>query len=405
MTNILANLLATGKKLGMKNRLLIAALLLLSLTGIVVSYHLTQHHYQFLSGTRPGTAFCNISAKINCDAVTASRFAEFRGVSTSSYSLGLYAFLAILSVITLLSSGDRGKLRHYADIWLFCAIATAAVSVGMLGITLFVVKTICLNCSLLYLVSFLALAAAIMLRDGSVSAQRSIAGLLVLGVLCGVCLAASVGWDRGQRRLALQRILDSRDHYLNEFRSQPQLALNTEGAPSKGANDAKLTIVEFSDFACPFCRRAAFMSQAVLQNYADKVRLVFKHYPLDSECNRNLEQPVHPFACEAARGSVCAQAQNRFWEYHDALFGNEGEHFSPKTAADAARTAKLDIGAFEQCMRTAEPYRKLSQDIDEATRLGIDGTPAFFFNGRRFSGMLPPPIIEMLIEESLKNAK
>jgi protein-disulfide isomerase len=169
----------------------------------------------------------------------------------------------------------------------------------------------------------------------------------------------------------------------------PRIMVATTG-PSRGSKDAPITIVEFSDYQCPFCGRAEPVMEDVLSRYPGQVRLVFRHLPLG----------FHKNARPAAEASVCAENQGRFWEYHALLFQNQkalGAEALEKYAVDAG----LDVEDFKTCL-TDEPTRaRVEEDLREAREAGASGTPAFFVNGIPLSGALPAEAFVKIIDEEL----
>lgn len=154
----------------------------------------------------------------------------------------------------------------------------------------------------------------------------------------------------------------------------------------KGAQGARIVIVEYSDFQCPACKAATAPLKQLLDLYGKDTRVVFKHYPL--------ERP-HPFARAAAAASECAGRQGRFWDFHDALFetqegwGSHEQKADPRPAfLNMARLLKLDLPAFEACLADPGPDRNVASDMEEGDRRWVRSTPTFFINGRRFVGGL-----------------
>jgi len=154
----------------------------------------------------------------------------------------------------------------------------------------------------------------------------------------------------------------------------------------KGAADAPITIVEFSDFQCPACGHA-FADLRDLVKARRDVRLVFRHYPLDAACNSAMPQTLHPDACAAAIASECASDQGRFWEYHDLLFTHQST-LDRESLFRYARDVGLDIDRFRTCLDSPDARARVTQDVDAGTRLEIDSTPTLFINGRRLQGAL-----------------
>src|SRR5262249_54614140 len=154
----------------------------------------------------------------------------------------------------------------------------------------------------------------------------------------------------------------------------------------KGNADAPVTIVEFSDFECPACGHAFGDLRELIRSRPD-VKLIFRHFPLDSRCNPGMQQQLHPDACPAAAAAECAGRLGRFWEYHDMLF----EHQRPPARDSLFRSARavaLDTPASRACLDDPATMDGIAADVAAGTRLGVESTPTIFINGRRVQGAL-----------------
>jgi protein-disulfide isomerase len=203
--------------------------------------------------------------------------------------------------------------------------------------------------------------------------------------------------------LQQQKLNARREAFVESLRSQGQVVVrlspppairvevSTDGAPIRGAADAPVTIVEFSDFECPFCKQTRPTLKQLLERYPGKVRLAYRDFPLDS---------IHPQARRAAEAARCASDQGKFWEYHDVLFTQ-----SPQLAFEDLRRYAgqlgLDVAKFESCLAAGVHKAAVQRDLDEGNRLGITGTPAFFINGRTLSGAQPLEAFTRLIDQEL----
>jgi protein-disulfide isomerase len=151
-----------------------------------------------------------------------------------------------------------------------------------------------------------------------------------------------------------------------------------------------VTIVEFSDFECPFCVRAEPTVKQILDTYGDKVRLVFKDFPL----------PIHPNAPKAAEAAHCAGAQNKYWEMHEKLFAAGGKLAVADLKAHA-REVGIDGAKFDQCLDSGEKASVVEANRKAGEEVGVTGTPAFFVNGRPLSGAQPFDEFKKLIDKEL----
>ena len=164
----------------------------------------------------------------------------------------------------------------------------------------------------------------------------------------------------------------------------------TEGRPQRGADDAPITIVEFTDYECPFCGRYIRDTYpALLAEYGDRMKYVVRNFPLSS---------IHPNARKAAEAAECAFDQGRFWEYHDALFQNQGALDVPSLKAYAEELG-LDVETFSTCLDSGAKRDVVAADHRDALAHGVNGTPTFFVNGRMLVGAQQLAAFEALLTD------
>ncbi len=213
--------------------------------------------------------------------------------------------------------------------------------------------------------------------------------------------------DQIRSRLQGQKIAAQRETFLQSLRKGSKVAINLEpppvvrvdvpinGAPIRGAANATVTIVEFSDFHCPFCKRVLPTLKEIEAKYGDKVKLAFRDYPIDG---------LHPGARKAHEAARCAHEQGKFWAYHDVLFEK-----APRAGADDlkayAREVGLDLAKFDQCVVSGKYKEAIQRDIDEGGRLGVNGTPAFFVNGELLSGAQPLEAFSRVVDRELERRR
>jgi protein-disulfide isomerase len=160
----------------------------------------------------------------------------------------------------------------------------------------------------------------------------------------------------------------------------------------RGDFNAPITLVEFSDFECPFCARHYPTLKKILEDYKGKVRLVYKHFPLS----------FHPNAQKAAEASECADEQGKFWEYHDKLFENFQNGYSLEKFKQWAKELGLDTKKFNDCLDSGKYAKKVQEDYQEGVQKGVNGTPTTFVNGQPISGALPYDSFKEIIDSILK---
>jgi protein-disulfide isomerase/uncharacterized membrane protein len=178
-----------------------------------------------------------------------------------------------------------------------------------------------------------------------------------------------------------------------EFESAQVEHIDLENVPVKGAADAPVQVVEYSDFLCPFCRNLALGLSQFVPQAGGRVAVYFKNYPLDTECNESLPRSTHPGACQLALGAICAHNQGRFEAYHDRVFGAEG--LRNPGAADVIRLAGeagLNAAAMRGCLDDPVTRQTLADQIAEGKRLDVRSTPTLYVNGKklpRINDLLP----------------
>ena len=190
--------------------------------------------------------------------------------------------------------------------------------------------------------------------------------------------------------------------YLNALRAKYKVAVSMQPlretveamGPQRGPDDAAVTIVEFSDFQCPFCGRFSPVLKEILAKYPTQVRLIYRHLPLVS---------LHPNALGAAEAAVCARKQGKFWEMHDLLFAEQST-LGVDGVKEKAKRIGLDSKAFDDCLANATTRETVQNDVAAAEQLGIGGTPFSFVNGRFVNGASSADDISAIIDDELRRA-
>jgi protein-disulfide isomerase len=177
--------------------------------------------------------------------------------------------------------------------------------------------------------------------------------------------------------------------------AETRFAVATDGDPARGPADAKVTIVEFSDFQCPFCKRYVDETLPLIAStYGDKVRYVFRNFPIEQ---------LHPQATQAAQAAACAADQGKFWEYHDLLFRNQGALDVDSLKGYAGKLG-LDQATFNSCVDSKKHAAEVQSDFDAGRTYDVTGTPTFFINGRKVVGAQSFATLQKIIDEELQKA-
>jgi protein-disulfide isomerase len=173
---------------------------------------------------------------------------------------------------------------------------------------------------------------------------------------------------------------------------RPTFEVTVGNAPTFGPKTAKVTIIEFSDFQCPFCAKGADVLTELKKKYGNKIQVAFKNYPL----------PFHNHAEIAAVAGLCAneQSTNHFWKMHDEMFKNQ-DSLSADGLKKLARTIGLKMDAFEKCLTENRHIAQVRADMEEGKKINVKSTPTFFVNGQLIAGAQPLEVFSQIIDEEL----
>lgn len=175
------------------------------------------------------------------------------------------------------------------------------------------------------------------------------------------------------------------------YLKEPKIEVDISGHPSRGPENAKVTIVEFSDFQCPFCKKFTSTIDQVVKDYPKDVRHVFRNLPL----------PMHNQARGAGKSAVCADRQGKFWQYREVLFNNN-TMMDEQNLRKYAEQVGLDLVKYDECLKDASVDKFLDDDLAYANKVGARGTPTSFVNGVLFSGARPYEELKQVIDQKIK---
>jgi uncharacterized membrane protein/predicted DsbA family dithiol-disulfide isomerase len=433
---------------GSTGRGLLLAVVLVSLVGLGSSIYLSVLHWQVHNN--PGhESFCAVSEAVNCDTVALSRFSVIFGVPVSTWGILFYLVFIILAL--------WGFFRREPPFpWGLLGLLNAT-AVGFSGFQFLVSEVIihsfCIMCIVLYAVN-LSAAVVCVLGQKKIGLPALTTSALPFGVLM-IANGVFFGWAmeygskffawyspvllvaflvlsiigrRGARKVAAGWFADLAVLFRRRLvggglfaavvcvgvallivtprfypKQEDVIAYGTqdigtgrtqEGHNWIGAERAEVVIVEYSDYECPFCRKAHEILRQIVRERKDWLRLVHVHVPLDHSCNPMLRKPFHKHACDCARAAICADRQDRFWVMNDALFVRRcGLGASGLTTL--AENLGLDARAFRYCMKEQATEDILQEDLaecrdvaDECRRMGRRfGTPTFIVGDQVISGL------------------
>jgi protein-disulfide isomerase/uncharacterized membrane protein len=396
------------------------AVVLLLIGAALAALLLFQHHGE-PSTVGTVNAACGAGETSGCDVVAQSAYSKLAGFPLAGFGLAFYLVTAALLVIAAREGENQGA--RGARIALGLTLVALAADVVLFGLQAFVLKAFCKVCLATYAVnagvaaclwparstapgdggfgrvatpswaiSLLAIAAGVFATNAALearAAQRQ-SGLLGAPATNG---AGAPGGDAALRAQVerLQATLDDPQKFQEyqtakaerEFETATPEMFDLAGVPTKGPADARISVIEFSDFLCPFCRQLASAFQDFLPRSAGRISVRFKNYPLDKECNPKLNNTIHVGACWLARGGICANQQGRFWAYHDQVFQNPPEAPGRADVLRIATLAGVDGAALGACLDSPATNSRLSAEIAEAERAGVKSTPTLFINGKK----------------------
>lgn len=380
-----------------------------SLLGLISSAVMTKMHINMLTKGLSEKSFCHVGDVFDCDAAIASQYSKFEtpfGFVLNSELGAIFYTLMAAGLIYSLFRKSKDILAFMFGASLLALLYNAFmayVSVTKLGI-------ICLMCSANYVAN---LGLVLLLpktfeisysKVFSIFKHLSPQSVLAHGAICVLTLIVGLIFFRGLApEVHAVRIDIPPEQYVAQFRQLPSKEINIQNRPFWGNPEAKVTLVEFSDFQCPFCRLAAFTLKPYLKEYRNDIKLVFMNYPLDNSCNTKIQHAMHPVACLAAKGSFCAQEQNKFWEYHDLVFENQ-KRLSRSTLLEVAGEAKLNTSLFEQCLVSDAATQRVQDDLTQGEVMDVHGTPSLFLNGRLFKDWTNPNRLRTILEAEIKNS-
>jgi len=370
-------------------------------------------------GIQDGPSLCSALGKnFDCDAVNKSDFAEIGGVPIAILGMLFYLVLLTLTLVaTPKKSGFAGAQRWAS--WL--AALGLLIDVALLGVQIFVVKNICIYCSATYLCTALFLVAAAQLAPGERFGER-LRTLLVSGaavlpgarmLAAGLVGAVVVGFALSQIPGVIEPKADPGEaaqieKWFGEYEAMPRkLIVESPDDGVSGPVGAPHQLVVFSDFQCPFCRKAAVSLDKALAPYRDQVRVVFKNFPLDSSCNPALSFPLHPHACYLATQAICAARAGKFQEFHDTAFHKlSDETFAEgRDAVNEGLKSVLDEAGRRRCSEEPSVQSALRTSIELGRDMGVKGTPAFFIDGRSIAVQVNERTMARLLGLGKKPAK
>lgn len=402
----------------------ILATIIACVLGMITTASLTAQHYRIAKEGLMGHSFCTLSSVIDCDVPLTSEYAHLGNIPNSEIGFLFYAIVLALMLFAASSPSNRRSIFQF--ILVSSSIASGyALFMGYLLIArLEILCLLCIGSHILTLAifcfalrlsevkiwrlpQFLVQYAMKTLKPPTQKEERTKAFqyLFFSLALFGVGLLFFFGLNEAAHSGEPQF---NRDALIKHFYSQEPVSITIPAnRPSWGDPQAPITILDFSDFQCPFCRRAAFSLKPFLGQYRKEVRLVYLNYPLDGSCNPHTEYSPHPAACMAARAALCANKKDAktFWKLHDLIFENQRRISRSLIVDTLAPQVGIPSQEMSQCLASDEIREQVREDIAIGTAIKVAGTPSIYINGRFLRSWTIPAVLRTIIDTELKRLR
>jgi protein-disulfide isomerase len=360
-------------------------------------------HARIVATSGAYTSFCHVNATLDCDAVMASSYGVLLGIPMAGWALASYVALGFLLQRRRTTVG--AARTHATLLALALAVWNLGMSLYMAAIATFAIGKLCLLCSGTYVLVVVTTALTWMLArvdlgasgQPILTARRAlVGGVAIIAGLAAVAAVQFAGRPVSGATMTAEEVKERDPEFYQWYTTLPLTKDLPPATHSKGPAEAPLTIIEFSDFECPACGMAFRDLHNLAERHPELVRIVFHHFPLDSECNPNVPTRMHRSACLAAIASECAARNGKFWEYHDLLFRGQDRLGRDDLIAKAVGLG-IPADAFTACLDDPAARARVLGDASAGGKLGIKSTPTLVINGREVEGALERSRYEYVI--------
>ncbi|NRA44209.1 MAG: thioredoxin domain-containing protein [Oligoflexales bacterium] len=358
----------------------------LAIVGALVSIYTVFHHID-LKEDGVSDAACNISQTVSCNAIAASEYSEVFGIPLGVWGLGY--FLALISMLVIAWKRPKDKSASFFN-YAGLVVVGVLTTITLASISAFSIGAICPSCVAVYAIcigqalSLYLFRSVIPRKIESKSIINSLAGALIPLFL------ALIAYQLIEPETLVQTTTEI-TNFTGLSKSRQEVPINKSAFSGLGedyrlgSDNAKVIIVEFSDFQCPSCKRMNHTLKSLRKEYGDQILIVYKNFPLDNKCNPSMPGPMHQLACDMATLARCAGQYGKFWQYHDLVFANH-QAASSTSVKDWAREVGLSDEQINNCMSSKGILDKIRDDIALANKLGVNSTPSLYINGYKFVG-------------------
>lgn len=402
---------------------------LLGITGIILSYMLAQDFYfgeiyqktgnKLSVLTEFSSSICGEgSSFINCAKISGSKYATLMNIPNAVWGM---IFFSVIGLLALTSQFLTDRMRELTSFILFWLLFFGSLfDLALLCASVFLLNAICSLCFATYLVNWISFILIILyyrrsglnplradkITDELMSLHKGVfikkyvpvaLVIVIISSAAGFSVNSGLkstrnGFMKKSRKKAIMQILGN-------FPKQKVVDVNPSEMLMIGDPDSPVTIVEFSDFLCPYCSRASAILEKLVEENRGKVRLIFMNYPLDKTCNAHMKQQLHQGACLLALGSISAAKQGMFKEYHNTTFRTKLKNPGKKEMEQIAALSGLDSALFFRDLKSPETKNQLQDQLKRAWKLGINGTPTIYINGKLYRYRPLKEILQEIINQ------
>lgn len=373
--------------------------LLISIVGVALAAFAVYLHGEISSSHGEFSSFCDVSAEVSCDAVLGSTYATFLGTPVATW--GLVGWLAALGIAIWTFLGREFEVLRRAT-WLL-AIAGTILAVSLYFLLVSIVNIgvfcpICLSLDAAALGLFgVAFALVRLLAPGAPRSWQPRPVFLAAAAATAVFLfviyqAQSSAEPQLRGPVTVEMVREEAPRFYAEYLALPIVPMPLPA----GAQDsnAEIRVVEFSDFECPHCRRAFFDLDAALKQERrnggeSEIQVWHRNFPLDGDCNPQVQSTARRYSCDAARGSVCAHRAGKGHAFDAEVFGSQGS-LTSDSFGEFAEELGLDPKKFADCMSSPATAAAIRTDLSAARAVNVRSTPTIFINGREVRGAFSP---------------
>lgn len=368
----------------------------LILIGFLTTIELAVIYYNSLFNKYAMPSFCSINSFIDCDGVAKTTHSQFLGVPLAYWGMFLYLFMGLMLIVDKLKQVKFLKfLEVFKNPMAYVAslgFIAFAISMVLAGISLFEIKKICILCVFTY---FLDLAIAIVATDfcngflgcfktsvvdfiDALKAPKYLISFIIVSILAVCGLYYTNTSDRFAPQVKFYNTLAK---YIQMDKNPYSVVGNV-----LGDKDAKTTVYIYTDYRCPICRAYNIITHKAAKELGG-FQLVHRNLPLDMECNKHLTTPFHIGSCMLSRYAIAAEKQGHFWDMNSAIFDRQPQN--EDAVLKIAESLGLNTAKLKEDAGSPETAKRISDEIDQATALKINGTPTIVINGKVYIGLKP----------------